>query len=272
VKKTFGVVSRALLIGVTAALIGAPVALAAEPGTGNPPASACDSAITSEVAVFQKRATKVEDAANAALKTAKDAKNVTDAKVAKDSATKAKSDASTLSDDVQKYLDSNTKNDDNRICANNQQARAKDAVKTADQAVKIAQDKIEKGDAPVHKAEIYVVPDSLGRGEIIGVGVFCPKGKIGDFSSDAVDFIAESRFEEKNVVGIAGVVKKDAAPGKHTVTSSCDGEKLTATFTVTAAPPVEAKKPTSSDARRKVVIKPKGKIETGGGATAVATV
>lgn len=271
-KKTFGVVSRVLLISVTAALIGAPVALAAEPG-GNPPSQQCTASTSSEVAAFQKRAAKVEDAASAALKAAKDAKNVKEATTAKDDATKAKANAVALNGDIQKFLDSSDRGTaDDQICANQQMSRTNGSSATADQAVKIAQEKIDKGDTPVGKAEIYLVPDSLGRGEIIGVGVFCPKGKVGGFSSDAVDFIPESRFEENNVVGIAGIVKKDATAGKHTVSSSCGAEKLTASFTVTAAPPVEAKKPTSSDARRKVVIKPKGKIETGGGATAVVTV
>ncbi|GAB3911814.1 hypothetical protein GCM10029964_118520 [Kibdelosporangium lantanae] len=240
---------------------------------GNPPSEQCTASTSAEVAAFQKRAAKVEGDAADALAAATKAKGKNEAETAKAGAVKAKSAADALSGDIQKWLDSNPKNDDTRICADQQQARANAAAKKADEAVRIAQDKIdEKPTPPAGKAEIFVVPDSLGRGEVIGVGVFCPKGKIGDFSSDVLDFIPESRFEEKNVVGIAGIVKKDATAGKHTVTSSCDGEKLTASFTVTAAPPVEAKKPTAADTRRKVVVKPKGKIETGGGATAVATV
>lgn len=272
-KKTFGVVSRALLIGVTAALVGAPVALAAEPGTGNPTSKQCAAATAEQVAGFQKGATKLEDAAAEALKSAKDAKTKKDAEAAKSAAEQVKANFTPFNAEIQKFLDGDKWTTDDRICAGQQLSRGNEAVKKADEAIGIAQGKIdEKPTPPAAKAEIYVAPDSVARGDVIGVAVFCPKGKIGEFSSDAIEFVAESRYEDKNVVGIGGFIKKDAAPGKHSVTSSCGDEKLTASFTVTAAPPVEAKKPTKSDARRKVVIKPKGKIETGGGATAVVTV
>jgi hypothetical protein len=270
VKKTFGVVSRALLIGVTAALIGAPVALAAEPGPGSPTSKQCQAATADQVLGFQKRATRIEDAAKASLKAATDAKTKKDAEAAKSAAEQVKADNKAFNADIQKFLDGDKWTDDDRICAGQQMTRGEEAAKVADQAIKVAQDKIDE--KPSAKADIVVAPDSVARGDVIGVAVFCPKGKIGEFSSDAIEFVPESRYEDGNVVGIGGFIKKDAAPGKHSVTSSCGDEKLTASFTVTAAPPVEAKKPTPADARRKVVIKPKGKIETGGGATAVVTV
>jgi len=73
-------------------------------------------------------------------------------------------------------------------------------------------------------------------------------------------------------VEVGGLVRTDASIGSHTVSAKCGDAKLSATFTVTEAPAVQEATPTADDVRRKTVIKPKGHIETGGGATAEVTV
>jgi hypothetical protein len=259
-------VSRAVLIALTTATVVAPAALAAEPGNGWR-SDQCDATKDGQVLAIVRRATKAEDEAATAAKAVDAAETRSEARTARDGAVKAKSSADAGGKDLQAYLDvPSTIPVNDRICAVQQIGRYEGASKTAAKAIEVADGKINT------KAQIYVVPDSVVRGGLIGVAVFCMGAKATGFASDVIDFEPSSEHQDKNITSIGGLVKKDASVGSHTVSASCDGEQVTTTFTVTAAPPVDTKKPTADDVRRNGVIKPKGKIETGGGATAVVTV
>ncbi|WP_216212354.1 hypothetical protein [Amycolatopsis aidingensis] len=112
-------------------------------------------------------------------------------------------------------------------------------------------------------------PGELPRGEVLGIGLFCVSGEVGPLSSPAIEAFSPWFAYEDDIYGAAGLVRTDIEPGKYSVTTSCGEEKLTASFTVTGGPAVDRKLPTEPDeVRRKVVLAPQGKHETGGGAVA----
>jgi hypothetical protein len=137
--------------------------------------------------------------------------------------------------------------------------------------MKFLDDVIKRTEPGPSKGSIQVTPASAGRGARITVSVVCPGGKAGDIASDAITFTAGTQQTDKQVTRIGGVVKQNATPGKHPVTATCGTDKLSTTFTVTSTPPVQTNPPTKDDVSR-TVVKPKGKIETGGGATALLTI
>lgn len=273
-KRSLGVLSRAVLIGVSAAVLMAPAALAVTPATGAPAAEQTGKETPQErIAAFAKRVDKIEKDVAEAASAVEKAKTQADAKKAKEAAVKAKAAGTELQDDLQAFLDEplNMPHED-RIKTAQILHRANVAVENAEKAIAAADKKIKELEPAPAKGEIAVEPSTAGRGDVIAIVVFCPEGKVSGFASDAIDIVPESRYDEDNVSAIGGFVKKDAAPGTHKATANCGTDKLTATFTVTPAAPVQAKPPTSDDVRRKTVVKPKGKIETGGGATALSSI
>ncbi|WP_125728703.1 hypothetical protein [Kibdelosporangium aridum] len=275
-KKSMGLLSRAVLIGVSAAVLAAPAALAT-PVTGTPETGAeqPQSDVKERIAKYKKRVEQIEADLKDAVQAVEAAGNKAEAQKAKAAAEKVKAAADTLDKELQAFLDSpDLKEHQDRIAVGQVMHRAQEAIKAADAAITKAQKKIDDDQPtpPVPAADIAVEPQSAGRGGIVAIVVFCPEGKVSNFASDALNIVAESRYEDGPITAIGAIVKEDAAPGKHSVTASCDSQKLTASFTVTADAPVQSKPPTSDDVRRKSVVKPKGKIETGGGATALQTV
>jgi hypothetical protein len=273
-KRSLGILSRAVLIGVSAAVLAAPAALAAAPATGAPAAEQTDKQTPQErLAAFIKRADKVKaDVAEAASAVEK-AKTQSDAKKAKEAAAKAKSAATQLESELQAFLKEPLDlSADDKLKAVQTMSAAEVATKDAEKVITAADKKIKELEPAPAKGEIGVEPSTAARGDVIVIVVFCPEGKVSGFASDAIDIVPESRYDEDNISAIGGFVKKDAAPGAHKATALCGTDKLTATFTVTPAAPVQAKPPTSDDVRRKTVVKPKGKIETGGGATAQSSI
>jgi hypothetical protein len=248
----------------------APAAFAATPATGAPVAEQPGKETPQEqIAAFVKRADKIEADLAEATAAVEKAKTQADAKKAKEAAVKAKDAGTQLTKDLQVFLDGSPDLPTaDRVLANQTQSRARTAAESAEKTIAAADKKIKELEPAPAKGEIAVEPSTAGRGDVIAIVVFCPEGKISGFASDAIDIVPESRYDEDNVSAIGGFVKQDAAPGVHKATALCGTDKLTATFTVTPAAPVKAKPPTSDDVRRKTVVKPKGKIETGGGATA----
>jgi hypothetical protein len=266
VHKSLTVLTRAVLIGLVAAFVAAPSALAAEPTPSGGKPTACDNADVPQVLDYRKRATELEVAVKQEAEAAGAAQTNAAARKAKADAEKTKVDAKAMWDELQKYLDEQIPPPvDNRVCAVQQLSRSENVITAAEHAITVAAGKIKSG-------SITVNPESVARGAAINVSVFCPDGDATGFVSDAIDFTAGTQFSDKNVTGIGGLVKTDASIGSHTVSAKCGDAKLTATFTVTEAPPVQAPTPTADDVRRNTVIKPKGHIETGGGATAEVTV
>ncbi|MBP2322184.1 hypothetical protein JOF56_002569 [Kibdelosporangium banguiense] len=272
-KRSLGVLSRAVLVSVSAAVLVAPAALAATP-PGAPAAEQQQNKETLQerLDAFIKRADQLEkDAAEATTAVAK-AKTQDEAKKAKQAAVKVKSEAATMRQDMQAFLDDKSLEwtTDLRVKAAQTLSRSDRAAESAEKAIAAADKKIkdlEPAPAPA-KGEIAVEPSSAARGSLVVIVVFCPEGKVSGFASEAIDLVSGSRYDEDNVSAMGGFVKKDATVGQHTATATCGTDKLTATFTVTPDAPVQAKPPTADDVRRKTVLKPKGKIETGGGATA----
>ncbi|RZS44907.1 hypothetical protein EV193_101788 [Herbihabitans rhizosphaerae] len=277
-RKSLRLLRNAVLVSAAIAVAAAPVAVAEQPSTTTPPTTTSKPAedpakeLAERVAKYTERSNKLESDANAALKAAQNASNPAQAKSAKEAAEKVKKDAAAFHAELQKALDNwpdnvpPQQNHELRIKALQALSRSDRAATTAGQAIEIADSKL-GGEVP-DKSEIIVDPVKVARGDVIAVAVFCAQGQGGMFSSDVIDFVEESRFHEDQVWAIGGFVKDNATPGKHTVTANCGKEQLTATFEVTGAPVVDRPAPTPDDVRRKVVIRPSGKIETGGGATA----
>jgi hypothetical protein len=248
----------------------APAAFAATPATGAPAAEQPGKETPQErIAAFVKRADKIEADLAEATAAVEKAKTQADAKKAKEVTVKVKAAAAALDAELQAFIKQSPDiSHDDQVKATQTMTRAQNATEAAEKTIVAADKKIKELEPAPAKGEIAVEPSTAGRGDVVAIVVFCPEGKISGFASDAIDIVPESRYDEGNVSAIGGFVKQDAAPGVHKATATCGTDKLTATFTVTAAAPVKAKPPTSDDVRRKTVVKPKGKIETGGGATA----
>lgn len=265
-----GLLSRAVLVAVSAAVLVSPAALA-DPVTGNPDTGTeqPQSDVQKKIAEYTKRVEKIEADVKAAEKAVDAAKTKAEAEKALAPAKELSVITGNFVTEADDYLKTVPEQAD-RKALDPVITRIQSADDAAKAVVAKAQKKIDAGDPPVPpKGDIAVHPGSVARGDIIVVAVFCPEGKVGNFASSVLDFVPESRVVDGQITAIGAFVKKDATPGKHTATSSCDDHKLTATFTVTPEIVTPPKKPTGDDVRRKAVIKPKGKIETGGGATAL---
>ncbi|WP_133794333.1 hypothetical protein [Actinokineospora alba] len=277
-KRSLSVVRSAALIGLTVALLATPAAIAVAAPVA-PAGTAQEGTTQVEPTPGEKAAKEFEDASiaiAAAAKAAKDAavaaKTPAEATAAKDAALKVKADAAKLNTAINAFLDNaGAETHEVRIKALQALERARTAAGVADEAIAIAEPKINPQPDPEPEPEpslIFVSADEARRGEFIAVGVFCGEGEAGNFHSDAITFDTSTLFREDQAWGIGGNVKSDATPGTHSVTATCGDEKLTTSFKVLADPAVQATPPKADDVRRKTVIRPKGRIETGGGATA----
>lgn len=277
-KRSLSVVRGAALIGLTVAMLGTPMAIAvAEPVA--PAGTTQEGTTQAEPTPGEKAAQEFEDAsialaaeAKAAMDAAEAAKTPAEATAAKEAALKVKADEAKLHQAIQKFLDSPDANTHEiRIKAGQAMSRATTAAETADKAIAIAEAKLNPEPDPGEEPDFNEIAMShyeVRRGEIVGAAVFCGEGEGGNFHSDAITFVPSTLERDEQVWYIAGNVKSDAAPGTHTLSATCGDEKLTVDFKVLADPAVQASPPKPGDDRPKPVIRPQGRIETGGGATA----
>jgi hypothetical protein len=255
-KKSLGLMSRVVVLGVSALVLAAPAALASPAG-----ASGLVLAMSpgGQITEFSNRASALEKTCSEI----KAAESAGDVKRARALALEALPVASKLVSELQAFVAMPGLPPEIKAGAQGVLDRALPLVQFLNGVIK----RTEPGPA---KGSIQVTPASAARGARVTVIVVCPGGQAGNFASDAIAFTAGTQQGDKQVTKIGGVVKPNAAPGKHAVTATCGTDKLSTTFTVTSTPPVKTNPPTKDDVSR-TVVKPKGKIETGGGATALLT-
>jgi hypothetical protein len=256
-KNSLGLMSRVVVLGVSALVLAAPAALAS-------PARATGVVLArspgGQITVYANRADALEKTCNEI----KAAEGAGDVKRARALALEALQVGNQLVLELRKFVAQEGLPPEIRSGVQSVLTRTLPLVDFLNAVIK----RTEPGHA---KGSIQVAPASAGRGARVTVIVFCPAGAADDISSDAVTFASGSSLPEGRVTRIGGLVKTNAKPGKHTVTARCDGNQISTTFTVTGTAPVNDTPPTKKDVGG-TVVKPKGKIETGGGATAFLTV